>query len=88
MSTTMSTAPGRRDHPPDPAPETTLTAVHRVSIVDRIALQLGVALIKWGRRPRLIPTRERIAAVVEHRLDEQSRERAAERALHLTASRH
>ena len=63
-------------------------AHHRVSIADRIALQLGVALIKWGRRPRLIQTRERMAAVVEHRLHEQSRERAAERALHLTVARH
>lgn len=34
-------------------------SVRRVGILDRAALHLGVALIKWGRRPGATPARER-----------------------------
>ncbi len=33
--------------------------VRRVGMLDRAALHLGVALIKWGRRPGATPVRER-----------------------------
>ncbi len=39
-------------------------AVRRVGFIDRAALHLGVALIKWGRRPGA-PTRERRVNRVE-----------------------
>ena len=41
--------------------------VRRVGIVDRAALHLGVALIKWGRRPG-IPSHERRANRIERAL--------------------
>jgi hypothetical protein len=44
-------------HEPSVHPEQS-PAVRRVGIIDRAALHLGVALIKWGRRPGA-PTRER-----------------------------
>jgi hypothetical protein len=56
----------------------------RVGLLDRAALTLGIALIKWGRRPRLIETRERRATRVEHQLARIARERAHERRAYLT----
>ena len=49
MNATLTTAPGRHDHPPQPTPE---YRPRRVGTLDRLALHLGVALIKWGRRPQ------------------------------------
>ncbi len=40
-------------------------SVRRVGFIDRAALHLGVALIKWGRRPGTTPTRERRVNRVE-----------------------
>ena len=64
MNTTLSTAPGRHDHPPEPTLE---YVPRRVGALDRLALHLGVALIKWGRRPRS-GWGERRAARAEQRL--------------------
>jgi len=79
MNTTLSTAPGRLDHPPHPAP-----LVRRVGLFDRLALHLGVALIKWGRRPLKVDSRERRANRIEQQLARLERERQAERSLRLT----
>jgi hypothetical protein len=49
MNTTLSTAPDRRDNPLPPPLE---YRPRRVAALDRLALHVGVALIKWGRRPR------------------------------------
>ena len=49
MNATLTTAPGRHDHPPETTHEYT---ARRVGTLDRLALHLGVALIKWGRRPQ------------------------------------
>ena len=77
MNATLTTAPGRQDHPPQPiAPQ----PVRRVGTLDRIALHLGVALIKWGRRPRPLESRERRANRVEHELARLARERDYESA--------
>jgi hypothetical protein len=54
-----TTLPGRHDHPPQSVSST--PATRRVGLLDRAALHLGVALIKWGRRPVKADTRERIA---------------------------
>ena len=82
MNSTLSTIPGRHDHPPQ------LPAAHqparRVNLLDRIALRIGLALITWGRRPRAVESRERRASQVEHQLARLERERAHERAQRLT----
>ena len=79
MSTTLSTARGRHDHPPQPSFEHQPQDVRRVNLLDRLALHLGVALIKWGRRPRPVESRERRASRVEHHLARLERERVIER---------
>ncbi len=86
MNTTLSTAPGRHDHPPiSPVVET--RAVRRVGLVDRVALHLGVALIAWSRRRRTPESRERRAARVEQQLARLERERAAQRWIALNVPR-
>ena len=80
MNTTLSTVSRRLDHPPEPTP-----TVRRVGQFDRLALHLGVALIKWGRRPLRVDSRERRANRVEQQLARLERERQAERSLRLTA---
>jgi hypothetical protein len=54
-----------------------------VGLLDRLALHLGLALIKWGRRNRAIETRETRARRIENELARQERARLAERALRL-----
>ena len=54
-------------HRPQPA--------RRVGLVDRAALHLGVALIKWGRRPVASPQYERRANVLERALLSNQRDR-------------
>lgn len=49
--------------------------VRRVGLVDRAALHLGVALIKWGRRPGT-PAHERRADRVELALLQRDRQHA------------
>lgn len=80
---TVSTASGRTGHPPSLYPQPHL--VRRVNLVDRVALHLGVALIKWGRRPYAVASRERRANRVEQQLARLERERSYERQLRLSA---
>ncbi len=80
MNATLSTAPGRHDHPPQPV---TVYQPHRVNLLDRLALHVGLALVMWGRRSRTLESRERRANRVELELARLERERAAERNLHL-----
>jgi hypothetical protein len=59
MSTHTVTETGHHDHPPQPGHSTETehgesSALHRIRpliALDRAALHLGVALIRWGRRP-------------------------------------
>ncbi|MCP2030191.1 hypothetical protein L1277_000255 [Okibacterium sp. HSC-33S16] len=51
MKTTLATTSVRHDHPPQTTLPETPYATRRVGPLDRAALHLGVALIKWGRRP-------------------------------------
>lgn len=76
MNETVTTAPGRHDHPPGP---TLSHTVRRVGALDRVALHVGVALIKWGRRPRAVESRERRANRYEQQLARLVRERHYER---------
>ena len=56
MNTTLAT---ESRHEPSVHLEPHPQPVRRVGILDRAALHLGVALIKWGRRPGATPARER-----------------------------
>lgn len=58
--------------------------VRRVGTLDRLALHIGISLVKWGRRPGSIESRERRATRVEQQLARLARERTYERRLHLT----
>jgi hypothetical protein len=84
MNTTLSTARGRHDHPPHESVQYQPSLARRVGPLDRIALHLGVALIKWGRRPMPIESRERQANRVELELARLAREASAERSIRLS----
>lgn len=87
MNATLSTVIDRHEHPPQPLSQPQPSAqqpVRRVNLVDRVALTVGIALIKWGRRPRAIESRERRASRVEQQLARIERERAFERSQRLT----
>ncbi|MHC5795526.1 hypothetical protein ACVXZ4_05145 [Lacisediminihabitans sp. FW035] len=90
MKSVLTTAPGRPayDQPPHPPHSATETApvqnrqshpVRRVTLVDRAALHLGLALIRWGRRPLELESRERRASHAEQHLARLERERQAQR---------
>ncbi len=78
MSTTLTTRPGRQAHPPQPEYHQTQHPVRRVNLLDRAALHLGIALIKWGRRPQQTESRERRATRYEQHLARVERERSIE----------
>ena len=67
MSTHSVTETVHQDHPHQPSHSTETesgqtSALHRIrplSALDRAALHLGVALIRWGRRPVTRTRRER-----------------------------
>jgi len=80
MNATLSTR--RLDHPPQ---QQYLVAVRRVGTLDRLALHLGVALIKWGRRPHLAATREQLTLQHEEHGALVQREIEAQRELLLTS---
>lgn len=89
MNTTLSNHEVRTDHPPIELHdvrehEARELEARRVHLLDRIALHLGIALIKWGRRPLVLATRERRANRIEQQLLRLDRERAYERTLRLT----
>jgi hypothetical protein len=60
-----------------------LHPVRRVSAVDRLALHVGLALIKWGRRPQDLESRERRANRIELALARESRLQRYERSARL-----
>lgn len=84
MNSTLSTVRGRHDHPPIEQSEARPHQARRVALLDRIALHAGIALIKWGRRPLSIESRERRANRIEQQLARIERERLAERSLRLS----
>jgi len=59
--------------------------VRRVSLLDRAALHLGLALIRWGRRPLERESREVMALRYEQHRSRLERERKAQlwQSLHL-----
>ncbi|MGV8884294.1 MAG: hypothetical protein ACOH1T_01720 [Microbacteriaceae bacterium] len=88
MNTTLSRP--RHESPPRIEEQVELRPVTRVSLLDRVALHLGLALITWSRRTRVMhdtAARERRAHRYELRMALLERERAAERTLRLTVPR-
>ena len=85
MKSQLATTTGRHEHPPQPARTVESRPVRRVGMLDRAALHLGVALIKWGRRPARVDTRDQLAvhAEVQRVRLERERERARYEATHL-----
>ena len=79
MNSTLTTERGRHEHPQQPPFEHQPHRVRRVGVLDRLALHLGIALIKWGRRPRPVEVRERRAGRDENQLAQLERERIVER---------
>ncbi|TFC04768.1 hypothetical protein E3O42_04515 [Cryobacterium adonitolivorans] len=51
MNTQLAPVPGRHDHPPQSVRSPETHPVRRVGLVDRAVMHLGIALIRWGRRP-------------------------------------
>jgi len=49
MNSTLTAKTSRHAHPPQL--ERVRASTRRVSLLDRLALRLGLALIMWGRRP-------------------------------------
>ena len=49
MNSTLTAETSRHAHPPQL--ERVRAATRRVTLLDRLALRLGLALIMWGRRP-------------------------------------
>ncbi len=86
MYTTTTTAPGHYDHPPHLDTVDTYP-VRRVGLIDRFALHAGIALIRWGRRPRVAESRERRAHRYEQHVARLARENATQRSLALQLPR-
>lgn len=72
MNATLAT---ETRHPVQPAQHP--QPVRRVGLADRAALHLGVALIKWGRRP-VLASYERRANLLERAIARQARDRRVE----------
>ena len=80
MNTTLTTTRRHETHPSTESIATTVSHTNRVGLLDRAALHLGVALIKWGRRPA-VPGRERRATRLERALVHQRDRRLATESL-------
>ena len=79
MTTTMSTRSSRTSHPPQ-HPALQHRSPVRVSMLDRLALRLGLLLITYGRRERSL-SREQHVARFEQQRDSELRQREATRRL-------
>ncbi|MBX3094209.1 MAG: hypothetical protein KF680_06700 [Cryobacterium sp.] len=67
--------------PPVAAPQ----RVARVSLLDRVAMRLGLALLTWSRRRGAVDERQAARAHFERDRAQQLRDRAAERTNRLLA---
>jgi hypothetical protein len=83
MSTLTTARPVEHERQLNSDQHEPLLPVRRVKFLDRLALHLGLALIKWGRRSQDLPSRERIANRVEQALARESRIQVDERTARL-----
>ncbi|WP_165068967.1 hypothetical protein [Marisediminicola senii] len=86
MNTELARAPERTDHPPQPDRR---PAERRTGPLDRAALHLGVALIRWGRRPtrRELQRRHAASTVVRDATMKREQLRDQARAMDMTRLR-
>jgi len=75
MRTQLATSSRHHGHPPQSVSSPSPHLVRRVGPLDRAALQLGLALIKWGRRPLAVDLREQTASYAETHEARLERER-------------
>jgi hypothetical protein len=75
----LVTEPVRHEHPPQPLHPVPSRPVRRVGPLDRAALHLGIALIKWGRRRARVDLREELALNAETHAARREMERARDR---------
>jgi hypothetical protein len=54
VNTVLSTTVDEQTHTHPPSPLEHRSKAHTVSLADRAALHLGLALITWSRRPRTV----------------------------------
>lgn len=87
MNTQLAPVPGRHDHPPQPVRSPEAHPPRRVRLLDRAAMHLGVALIRWGRRPVRARRRERPSLAPESIAASRELDRARDEHLVLTLTR-
>lgn len=91
MHTQLETTVGHHQHPPhtEHTGHTESHQLRRVGPLDRAALHLGLALVRWGRRPLKGERSERLAfnREVHEARREMERARAAHQAYNLTRIR-
>jgi len=92
MHTQLETTVGHHPHPPhteEPEHQDESHQLRRVGTLDRAALHLGLALVRWGRRPIKGERSERLAfnREVHEARREMERARAAHQAYNLTRIR-
>jgi hypothetical protein len=84
VNTVLSTHVDHQHHHP-PSSQDHVTHVRRVSLADRVALHVGLALVTWSRRPRAVSERPgRDESKRAGSIERAKREWQAERALRLT----
>jgi hypothetical protein len=86
MNTVLSTRVDEQHHKHPPGTRVHVERAARVSLADRVALRLGLALITWSRRSRTVaprPTLDELHARTERAAERTARERRWARELHL-----
>ncbi len=81
MSTITTRADRTAQHPPSPAsiPAHPRATAHRVGLIDRIALRIGVALVVWSRRARVLDGHAHRARRVQQSMAVEQREQQWQR---------
>jgi hypothetical protein len=90
MNTVLSTPVDEHNHTRPPSPLDHRSNARTVSLADRAALHLGVALITWSRRPRTVapqPTEDDLWMRNERARERVARERLWTEALYLSQPR-
>ena len=81
-STTEASQPRRPETEPIPVTPSIRTASRSrrpLSVIDRLALTLGVALVTWSRRPRIADRRDELQLRVERISGQERRMREHQR---------
>lgn len=81
MTSSLITSTTEASHPRRPETEPISASLHhhsapsrrQLSIIDRLALTVGVALVTWSRRPRIADRRDELALRIQRRMSEEQR---------------